>query len=517
MSGVNQNIVNSLVTAASRPENSPAASTPKPGSLLNNIPKPVLSETSAQASTLIEKDFRPYWNTHCVGLSSTLWLPHKTVSVGPPFLLSAGCLNYMAGQSQSWKKTIKPTSSIPEPYLPSLPPSVPVTTENVQVVGSRKIRIYPANNNYYFQLLSLSRRAYNLAIEWLNAQERVDLRQQTAVRRNIREQVRSEWCGRAYVSVVADEAVNNAFNTFKSCLRKWCKGQKAQMRFRSRKDPSQSFIVQKLSINGPYPRVAGMTHITESIPEEAIGKMATVTRRHGRWHLSVKKIITVRIRENQARTVVALDPGVRTFVTTFSPLEAIKYGDSYASRRVFPLLRKKDTLLGKRQQLCSIKCEKQWWQDQMRCVNKRIERLNARIDDQVGDLHKRIAYDLVSNYDTVICPPFKTSQMVTKEGRKLRRSSVRQMQMLSHHSFQQHLRWMCRKYGNKFVACSEAYTSKTRSWDGVVHENLGGAKTISDGEIVVDRDYNGARGIFLLAHTRQLPPCSDPDVTIGTD
>ncbi len=33
----------------------------------------------------------------------------------------------------------------------------------------------------------------------------------------------------------------------------------------------------------------------------------------------------------------------------------------------------------------------------------------------------------------------------------------------------------------------------------------------------LDRDYNGARGIFLLAHTRQLTPYSDPNVTVGTD
>jgi len=46
---------------------------------------------------------------------------------------------------------------------------------------------------------------------------------------------------------------------------------------------------------------------------------------------------------------------------------------------------------------------------------------------------------------------------------------------------------------------------------------LGGAKTISDGEIVVDRDHNGARGFFLLAHTRQLTPYSEPSVTVGTD
>ena len=35
---------------------------------------------------------------------------------------------------------------------------------------------------------------------------------------------------------------------------------------------------------------------------------------------------------------------------------------------------------------------------------------------------------------------------------------------------------------------------------GVVNERLGGAKTVSDGSIVVDRDMNGARCIMLRAH-----------------
>lgn len=446
-----------------------------------------------------------------------LWLPHKTASAEQPSRSSGGSLNYTEDASRLWKKTSTPTSSIPELCLPSLLPSVPVTTENAQVVGSKKIRIFPTNDGAYFDLLNLSRRAYNLTIEWLKGQERVDLERQTEVRKTIREQVCKEWSDRAYASVVSDEAVNEAFDTFKACLRKWGKGMKAHLHFRSRKDPVQSFIVQKLSVNGPYPRVAGTVHLTEGLPEEAIGKMATVTRRHGRWYLSAKQFITLRTRENQARTVVALDPGVRTFMTAFSPSEALKYGDDYASERIFPLLRKKDTLLGKRQLLVNNKCDAQWWHDQMQGVTKRIDRISARIDDQVSDLHKRVAFDLVSNYDTIICPPFETSQMVAKEDRRLRKSSVRQMQSLGHYQFQQHLKWMCRKYGNTFVACSEAYTSKTRSWDGVIHNDLGGSTTISDGEMVVDRDHNGARGIFLLAHTRQLTPSSDPNVTVGTD
>ena len=47
---------------------------------------------------------------------------------------------------------------------------------------------------------------------------------------------------------------------------------------------------------------------------------------------------------------------------------------------------------------------------------------------------------------------------------------------------------------------NEAYSSKTRSWDGAVNTKLGGAKVIRDDTgFGMDRDVNGARGIFLRA------------------
>ena len=47
---------------------------------------------------------------------------------------------------------------------------------------------------------------------------------------------------------------------------------------------------------------------------------------------------------------------------------------------------------------------------------------------------------------------------------------------------------------------AKAYTSKTRSWDGTVNARLGGARVIWDESgFGMDRDVNGARGIFLRA------------------
>ena len=54
--------------------------------------------------------------------------------------------------------------------------------------------------------------------------------------------------------------------------------------------------------------------------------------------------------------------------------------------------------------------------------------------------------------------------------------------------------------GALVIDVNEAYTSKTRSWDGTVNVRLGGARVIRDESgFGMGRDVNGARGVFLRA------------------
>ena len=71
--------------------------------------------------------------------------------------------------------------------------------------------------------------------------------------------------------------------------------------------------------------------------------------------------------------------------------------------------------------------------------------------------------------------------------------------------------------GKLVLDVNEAYTSKTVSWTGEIVKNLGGAKVIrsrKDGQ-AMDRDINGARGIFLraLVDTPKLHNCLDATCT----
>ena len=67
-----------------------------------------------------------------------------------------------------------------------------------------------------------------------------------------------------------------------------------------------------------------------------------------------------------------------------------------------------------------------------------------------------------------------------------------------------------KEYGVQVVDVCEAYTSKTVSWTGEIVANLGGSKVIKSSEgHRMDRDLNGARGIFIknVARALTVRPC----------
>ncbi len=91
--------------------------------------------------------------------------------------------------------------------------------------------------------------------------------------------------------------------------------------------------------------------------------------------------------------------------------------------------------------------------------------------------------------------------MAKKGKRRIRSKSVRQMLTLSHYQFKQFIKHKAFEHNKVVLDVNEAYTSKTVSWTGEIVKNLGGSKIIksqSTGQ-KMDRDLNGARGIFLRA------------------
>jgi len=185
---------------------------------------------------------------------------------------------------------------------------------------------------------------------------------------------------------------------------------------------------------------------------------------------------------------VALDPGIRTFLTGFADNCVFKIGESDFSR-IAKLCKFADKLSSK---IAHAKCR------QKQRMKKALSRLKFKVWDLINELHFKSIKFLTDNFDMIILPKFNSSEMVSKSKRKIKKETVRSMLTFSFFKFSQRLESKALELNKKIIRISEAYTSKTASWTGEI-KNIGSSKTIISNQIKMDRDINGARGIFLRA------------------
>ena len=106
----------------------------------------------------------------------------------------------------------------------------------------------------------------------------------------------------------------------------------------------------------------------------------------------------------------------------------------------------------------------------------------------MDELHWQAARWLTSNYKLILLPTFETQDMTRRAGRKIRSKTARMMLSFRHYEFKQRLLWKAWQRGVLVLEVNEAYTSRTRSWDGSVEEKLGGRPVIrEEGSFGLDR------------------------------
>lgn len=281
-------------------------------------------------------------------------------------------------------------------------------------------------------------------------------------------------------------ATKDAHNAYWATM-KANKNKQKNFRFRSKKQPVQSVFIPKSAIKekGIYPTILGGNKYKEILPENICDSRLTVENGVYLLHVSYKTQITTSY-ENQGR-IVALDPGVRTFLTFFSENSCGHIGHNDFGR-IARMCHHLDDLISRSTKVCARQRKR------MRIV---AARMRMKIRNLVKELHWKTADYLTKNFDVILLPKFETSQMITKGKRKLRAKSVRAMLTWSHYLFKMRLRHKAFERGKVVIDVTEEYTSKTVSWTGELKENLGGSREIKSGGIVLDRDLNGARNIFI--------------------
>ena len=298
-----------------------------------------------------------------------------------------------------------------------------------------------------------------------------------------------EWCKEVPYQIKS-MAIRDACIAVREAKKKYnLTGTIQRVRFRSRKNLIQSCFIPKTAIKekGIYCSKLGEITYAQRLPDAICDSRLMIE--NGNYYLCVAHKVTAPPAENQGR-VVALDPGVRTFITFFSETSVGKIGHHDFSK-IQRLCQHLDDLYSRISKAVGGK---------KRRMRKAARRVIIRVQNLVAELHHKTARFLVNNFDVILLPTFETSQMSKKSGRKLRSKTVRNMLTFAHYRFKEFLRHKAQETGKVVLDVCEAYTSKTVSWTGEL-VNIGGSKKIKskvDGR-TMDRDINGARGIFLRA------------------
>ncbi len=185
------------------------------------------------------------------------------------------------------------------------------------------------------------------------------------------------------------------------------------------------------------------------------------------------------------RSIISLDPGVRSFMTFY---------DGQSSGEIGKNINIKLNRLNKQMDKLDKKIEDNSNKKQsLRRAKARIQRKKENI---VNDLHNKTC-NFLKRYAYIILPIFKVKGMIRALPKKVKRS----MLDLSHCKFRQRLIQKTEETGSRILFCNEIMTSKTCTKCGTINENLGKSKVFKCEKchVSLDRDVNGARNILLRA------------------
>lgn len=347
-----------------------------------------------------------------------------------------------------------------------------------------KIRVYPSLelHKVWKQWLAGYRRVYNWAIDKLKAGFTGDL--QKECRADITIPVWTQ----SLPGHQKQEACDEAFDAYRQS-----RANGGVAKFKSSLAKSQAIQFKSGNFNHGtwYPRTTkGLTfRSSQPIPQECEYGTELIYQR-GKWYACIpRRVDTI---PTGSERVIALDPGNRTFLTGYDGENILEIGKGDIGR-INRMCSHLDNLMSR-----ISKSQVKHQRYKMRIA---ADRMRAKIQALVKDLHNKAASLLVKSYKVILLPTYETSQMLLKATRKINAKSARNMLTWSHFKFAQTLEQMAQRKGVLVVRCNESYTSKTCTNCGFIHRKLGSAKIFKCPQCghKHDRDWGGARNIMIRA------------------
>lgn len=414
------------------------------------------SPTSAADSTLSEKVFKPYWTEFSETLANLLSLPTKIGFVALDSILSHGSV--LGNKLKYWFST-KRTSAQNGKWLKiSLPSSMSLVADCTDLESTKNkslktvsYRVYPVKELelIWKKWVAAVRKVYNISIAYLNENQGFNKIGKKGGKMGFRTMLKAsglipQWCLDLNVSKILDNAAMEAYKA-------WCQTAKNPKTINQGQDKKphpqaglriarfRSIRDQKITIQfdpSAYKNGRWMVSTTKHLPHpEFRGQdfciltdgSSELTYNKGRWfaHFPVELQQTVTV----TNKVIALDPGIRTFMTGFDGSDFLEFGNGDFSK-IAKLCSHLDKLKSKHDLSIGHKFKRLRYK-----LRLAMERLRTRIKNLRSECHKQVCSYLAKNYDVIVLPTFETSQMVVKKKRKLRNKTARAMMTWAFYQF----------------------------------------------------------------------------------
>jgi putative transposase len=397
--------------------------------------------------------------------------------------------------------------------------------ENINIQSCKKIRFYPSRE---FKLLAdkcfdATRYLINKAIEGINNKKitsctsHISLR--NAVLKSNKELLLQENKKELWLrdipydtrQLALKQLASNYKTGFTQLKNKTI--DKFEMSFKSKRNPNQYFFVDSRTlkpsqmkifpakINKPFKLRKKMERWWKKYILKSEQDLC-IRREKNKYYMCIPTKISCfnsTFKFQHEHNAVALDPGVRTFQTIYSEEGIIgKIGHGECEGVI-----NKGLKVDKLSSIISTSTNrKDKKRKTMYNLRKRCFLLRTKIKNKINDLHWKTANYLCSTYKNIFLPNFEVSNMIRKDipyrARNIGSKTVRNMITLSHYKFKQKILYLSKVWGSKVHLCTEYYTSQACGGCGLLNKVRSNKVYRCSGcNIVIDRDYNAARNIYM--------------------
>lgn len=298
---------------------------------------------------------------------------------------------------------------------------------------------------------------------------------------------------------VLDEGVKLAVSNYQSALTNKFRGRIKKFRIRYKKYKENNKILHIpanfIRKNSIYDPLFGKTLLERDGEIVEFPKIMTTSKviynvNDKKYYLIINERIKVK-RQKTNKKVISLDPGIRTFLTGISENECIQMGSNLKDK-IKPLLKRIDKLNRKKDGEFVIP---------KKIRKKREIQINRRIGNIIDDMQWKIISELTKKYSMILIGDMSTKSIVNNETGKISKMTKRIAYKMKLYTFRKRMMYKCHCKKIKYSIINERFTSKMCSHCGNVDDNLEGKKEYNcrKCEMMVDRDINGARNIYIKA------------------